>query len=173
MFLHNTKDHLYLYGCLSLRDAKGPRNIQTCLAKVITTTNRLLKNDNYNKWIETNEFNESYVLNYLSEHGIIIDSIVDKASSYSDTISPLEITDANISQKNFGGIHLLNYISQTIGLTDSLQQIFPQTYEIILAISQYLVMQQRTPLYCRYWAANTDISVKDTLLASQRISEFY
>ncbi|MEG6521774.1 IS1634 family transposase [Desulfotomaculum sp. 1211_IL3151] len=47
----------------------------------------------------------------------------------------------------FGATYLLDAIGEKLGITDDLQQCFPNTYRKILSIVYYLILEDKNPLY--------------------------
>lgn len=47
----------------------------------------------------------------------------------------------------YGGTYLLDQIGKQLGITDDLEQCFPNTYKQILSLVYYLIPEDRSPLY--------------------------
>jgi transposase len=72
--------------------------------------------------------------------------------------------------KSYGNSHLLNSISNQIGLTDILKTSFPENYLEILTCAFYEVSEKK-PLYlCQSWCEKNHV-LNNICLSSQRISE--
>ena len=69
-----------------------------------------------------------------------------------------------------GMVHLLEGISESIGLSSILRQIFPLLHERIFAVAAFLLSCGEPVVYCADWMERSDFKNKD-LLSSQRISE--
>ena len=79
----------------------------------------------------------------------------------------------NSARLFYGATYLLDVISGQTGVTDDLKECFPETYKEILSIAQYLVLEDKTPLYrFEKWAAlHKHPYGKD--IPSQRSSELF
>ena len=55
--------------------------------------------------------------------------------------------DKNTSRLFYGATYLFDVIGEKIGITHDLKQCFPQTYQQILSIVYYLILEDKSPLY--------------------------
>ena len=56
-------------------------------------------------------------------------------------------TPPKVHRSFYGATYLLDAIGETLGITHDLQQCFPDTYQQILSIAYYLILEDSTPLY--------------------------
>ncbi|MDR1609131.1 MAG: hypothetical protein LBT38_12110, partial [Deltaproteobacteria bacterium] len=189
--LHKTRDDIFLYGCSSLRTVKGPRCIQQCLGKVDKISLKITINSNFSSWIANNNINNDYINHFLIKHSLkglieeinidIINNLInDNCISAIDTNTPtnenkvIKYCDDDIltsKVESIGLIYLLNNIANSIGLTNILQNVFPNSWEKILILAQYQVATHSPFLYLQHWAQNNSLPVESNKLASQRITE--
>ena len=54
---------------------------------------------------------------------------------------------AQVHRSFYGATYLLDAIGENLGITHDLQQCFPETYQQILSIAYYLILEDSTPLY--------------------------
>jgi transposase len=90
------------------------------------------------------------------------------------TKKPSSFVAAEKSSRNFyGATYLFNAIGEKLGITQDLQKCFPETWEQILSIAYYLVLEDRNPL-SRFpkWAATHAHPFGDNI-PSQRSSELF
>ena len=117
-----------------------------------------------------NSYNSTNILNLITSQGEnnkidVLDSIKENLFDAIDII--------NSETKSYGALHLLSHISENIGLTATLRDIFGDLHKVILAKSQHLFLEQGPDMYCEWWASQNDITFSPKLLSSQRISELY
>ena len=73
----------------------------------------------------------------------------------------------------YGATYLLDAIGNNLGITNDLQQCFPDTYKQILSIAYYLILEDSTPLYrFEKWGA-LHKHPYGTNITSQRSSELF
>jgi hypothetical protein len=73
----------------------------------------------------------------------------------------------------YGATYLMDLIGQKTGIAEDLKRCFPQTYDMILSLAYYLIMEDRNPM-SRFskWAV-THIHPFGKEIPSQRISELF
>ncbi len=72
--------------------------------------------------------------------------------------------------RDYGVYYLLQIIAQKIGLTQALQDVFPELWQQLLTCAFYEVSEKR-PLYlCESWTESTQTATNE-ILSSQRISD--
>ena len=73
----------------------------------------------------------------------------------------------------YGATHLLDAISEKLGIADDLKRCFPESYKQILSIAYYLVMEDRNPMSRFTKWAKTHVHPYGQNIPSQRSSELF
>ena len=74
--------------------------------------------------------------------------------------------------RSFGTYNVLRKISEEIGLTGILQKSFPETWEQLLTIAQYMISGKEAMVYLNDWLDENVSFTKETMYSSQ-ISELF
>ena len=77
---------------------------------------------------------------------------------------------SDIIVKNFGNIYLLDYLSRSLGLTELLRTVFPQSYKEILALSYYDITEG-SPYYLFNYFQSESYFPGLSLMSSQETSK--
>jgi hypothetical protein len=89
--------------------------------------------------------------------------------SEDDTFRTQDIINCSI--ENFGASYLLYFISEKIGLTKILKNVFNSTSNIILALAQHQLLEQEPYLYAKNFIKQNLHDINPQSVASQSISE--
>jgi transposase len=73
----------------------------------------------------------------------------------------------------YGHIYLLNKLSDSVGLTNILKDIFPLNWKIILTLAEYFAIECAPCMYCKHWAQKVDCETDAKFFSSQRISDLF
>lgn len=96
---------------------------------------------------------------------------IGKKDEKTNKIIPSKIKACPRISKDYGIVYFLRNISDKVGLTSVLQEIFPENWERILECALFGV-SERKPLYlCQSWAKTTYVKSTQKSLSSQRLSE--
>jgi transposase len=109
---------------------------------------------------------------YVKELGL--DSNVSEKCSFADDNrkNNFSVNDLlNSSVKKLGSHLLLSQISNDIGLENILQDVFPNDWQHILTLTNYLVCVDDPVMYCEDWLESNEALVPPKAMSSQRISE--
>ncbi|MDR2461068.1 MAG: transposase [Deltaproteobacteria bacterium] len=71
-------------------------------------------------------------------------------------------------QFDFGHIYLLDYLSESLGLTKILSDIFPSNWKLILTLAEYFALDCSQSLDCSTWVKKANTELNPQLLYSQR-----
>ena len=143
-------NHIYLYESISFRNKEGkPRNKRMSIGKIDKKTGRPVYKQEY--------------IDRMQALGVII-----KSAECSPVYSVEDICRSTILQT--GMVHLLEGISENIGLSSVLRQTFPLLHERIFAVAAFLLSCGEPVAYCADWMERSDFENQE-LLSSQRISE--
>ncbi|MDR2352074.1 MAG: hypothetical protein LBF22_02750 [Deltaproteobacteria bacterium] len=77
----------------------------------------------------------------------------------------------NIDIKLIGASYLLKHISDNVGLTKILMEVFPQKCQELLSLAFFYSIENDALRYCKFFIDFFDDNVKPTDLTSQRTSE--
>ncbi|MBN1167796.1 MAG: transposase, partial [Methanospirillaceae archaeon] len=77
------------------------------------------------------------------------------------------------SRSFFGSTYLLDAIGEKLGITKDLKQCFPDTYQQILSIAYYLILEESAPLYRFEKWGNLHRHPYGKHLSSQRTSDLF
>jgi transposase len=180
-------NQMYIYSVHSFRNEKKlPDNKKECVGKISKDSCKpLFKPDFINEVIsgksiisveQFNEFKKRDFRSLMLQKNIIdngenktnTDIINRKGSTYHDNYDIEEIFG---SIKDWGIPYFFNSISKDIGLTDILISIFGETIaEYILLIAIYLIVSNKSLMYCYDWINEIDVDITNSL-TSQRISD--
>ena len=147
-------NHLYLYESISFRNKEGkPRNHRVIVGKVDKKSGEYV-------------YKQEYIDRKKSE-GIIIEP----AKSI-PIYSVNDIEESSVLQK--GAVHLLNGISDNIGLSKILKETFNKdnTSEDIFSVASYLLSSGAPVSYCEDWMSKSDYN-NNQILSSQKISKLF
>jgi transposase len=137
----------YLYESVSFRDEQGrPRNKKTYIGKIDLNTDQPV-----------------YKLEYIER----------MQRKGTPVAVPVKFSAEDVQSstiKEYGAYYLLNTIAQKSGLNKVLSGIFPEQWEQILTLAQYLVCMDDPVMYCEDWLTKTE-SLPVGTMSSQRISE--
>ncbi|MDR2411774.1 MAG: transposase [Candidatus Peribacteria bacterium] len=189
---------LYIYGAVSYRreSDKQPRCKMTCLGKINKDTNEPIYNDKYQSWMTEHGLStENALANYMKRNNKTIqisqkkesnESIIkeDKIKDISDeSLGSIQLNDIHTgklytenqikhAQKIFyGSTYLLDCISEKIGLTKIINDIFLDDAKRIMSLAYFNVIEHRPSMYCKYFVDNYNTLVNSNDVVSQRISE--
>ena len=150
-FVMNVKNHQYLYEAESYRNEEGqPRSKKQIVGKVDPLTGQC----EYKQWY--------------------IDKMRDAGKSLplpEKTVFEFTSDDLRHSQiKEIGASYLIYKISDKIGLSSILKEVFPRMWREVLTLAAYLACTNDALMYCQDWASSTE--TLDTVgLSSQHITE--
>jgi transposase len=143
-------NHIYLYESISFRNQEGkPRNQRVAIGKIDRKTGLPVYKQDY--------------IDRMRAKGVLV-----KSADCSPVFNVEDIRRSTILQT--GMVHLLEGISENIGLSSILRQIFPLLHERIFAVAAFLLSCGEPVAYCADWMERSDFKNKE-LLSSQRISE--
>jgi hypothetical protein len=182
-------------GGTSVRLPEGPRNSKQSLGKLNLSSKKFIINDNYNIWSLKNDFTDDKVYDWLDKNGFkdfkiqlktdkTDDNYINEKNNHNfiDNTIKIDKIDENIfsirdcisaTDKNIGLSHFLNFISESIGLTEILKVTFPDKWYQILVLAHFKVASQYPDLYCNFFIENNDYNISFKQLKSQRISDLY
>ena len=84
---------------------------------------------------------------------------------------PVAVTECK--RKFYGATYLFDAIGEKLGITADLQSCFPETYQKILSVAYYLILEDRNPLSRFPKWARTHVHPFETDISSQRSSELF
>ena len=143
-------NHTYLYESISFRNDEGkPRNKRVSIGKIDKKTGAPVYKQEY--------------IDRMKAKGVTVES-----AECSPVYSVEDVRRSTILQT--GMIHLLDGISESIGLTPVLRQTFPFIHEQIFAVASFILSCGEPVAYCADWMKRSDFK-NNELLSSQRISE--
>jgi hypothetical protein len=115
--IQKNREYLFLYGRLSKRTPKGPRNTKKCLGKIDKITNNLIINNNYRSWLTENSFSEDKVIQFLKAKGFnMIDYNIKISKVSIKRYSEDDIRNSTVI--SIGISHLMRFICSSCGLTE-------------------------------------------------------
>ena len=142
-------NNVYLYESTSFRNKEGKvRNKRRIVGKVHPETGEYIFKPEYLEEKGINTFGSS-------NHDKRIYTVNDVKSS---------------NVKEYGVFLLLDEISKQVGLSETLEQIFPASHKEILNLAFYIVSSGEPALYCEDWLYRSE-HYPSKELSSQRVSE--
>jgi transposase len=192
----NQKGTLYIYGVVSYRreSDKKPRSKMTCLGKIDKDTNIPIYNDKYNQWMTEHGLSpETALFDYIKRNNKDIKLSLKKEESSTNKVDLENIETASIYSINpenlakpisysidqiksarkvfYGATFLLDQISEKIGLTKIITNIFLDDAKKILTLAYFNVIEHKALKYYKYFALNYNILVDHQDVMSQINSE--
>ncbi|MDR2353133.1 MAG: hypothetical protein LBF22_08230 [Deltaproteobacteria bacterium] len=171
--------HAYIYGnALVRKDASKPlKRVAKCLGKIDPITKKPVFNEFYLPWLTENDLPvETTLYDYIQRNSDfdfvdLSDIHLIKTPEINDDVSSEDVNsqkgDVNfpklnilldISQKSghldlklIGGTYFLRHISDSLGLTSVLKDVFPNTWEQILSLAMYHTIESDSLKYCQYF----------------------
>ena len=142
--------HIYLYECVSYRNANGePRNKKKLVGKLDSSTGERRYKPEY--------------MTRMRQAGTPIE-----IPSTEKVFSVEDIRKSSILE--CGAFHLLRSISEEFGLTEALAEALPRYWTEVFMLAAHLIVNGEPFMHCADWIENTEsYSVGD--MSSQRISE--
>jgi transposase len=179
---------------------KKPTVKMTCLGKIDKDTNKPIYNHRFYSWMEQHGLSpENALSDYLNKNkkNIIVDfsdNLLPSNNNFTDdnsakitninnktgiihsnvnTIIPKYSIEQlqNAKKIRFGATHLLDYISNHIGLTQILNDIFLDDAKKLLSLSFFNVIEHKPSMYCKYFVAGNILSINSLEVTTQKISE--
>ena len=152
-----TKQHVgkytYLYESTSYRDKQGrPRNHKKRIGKIDPDTGETI-----------------YTTEYLSRMAEAGTPVRQEASAPSPEVRMA--THVLDTSRCYGSHQLFLNLANSIGLLDTLRDVFPKTFRSIFALACFLVETQEPLAYFEEWLSQTEVLPLTPPLSSQRISE--
>ncbi|MDR1166094.1 MAG: transposase [Deltaproteobacteria bacterium] len=95
-------------------------------------------------------------------------------SPFTPMINNIQVEKEYISQNNvllYGPTYLLTYIIKEIGLLDILTSLFPIEYPELITLIHFLIIENRSLMYCPFFSQLYDTYSDPLLVSSQRTSE--
>jgi transposase len=173
---------IYLYLSFSFRNINGkPDTKRKLIGKVNSQNNEIVFNKYFENYIIENKLNDNDIkldiYNKLLAKNLITDKKnINKDIEDSNDNSSYIFTEEEINNSyNFkiGAPYFLNSLSNKLGLTQILYDVFPKSYNKILSLAYYLIDTDSPCLYCDNWVENHMLSIKSHEMSSQRIGELY
>lgn len=87
--------------------------------------------------------------------------------------SPGPVATTQCRRSFYGATYLLDAIGEKLGIIDDLKECFPDTYQQVLSIAYYLIMEDRNPMSRFPKWASTHVHPFGSNIPSQRSSELF
>jgi hypothetical protein len=180
-YISKIRNEEYIYGGISYRRPYDGRPIRLskCLGKVEPLTRIPILNKKFEIWINQYEdkldksfeqFANEKQLNIVSNSNRTMSSNIPQNEDIDKEV--FSIRDIIQSEcKHFGATYLLSYVSNKIGLTDILSQVFPNLHNELLTLAQFYTIDPDPLLYCKNFSRTHYTSASSNSVTSQRISE--
>jgi transposase len=187
----NQKGVNYIYGVVSYRreSDKQPRSKMTCLGKIDSNTNKPKYNEKYQLWMAEHGLSVTnslfdYIIRNNKDIKIVNNTQIKDIETDRNKID-IEDTTRNLPENSYysteqimnakkyfyGSTYLLNHISNSIGLTKIIEDIFLDDANQIIDLAYFNVIEHKPSMYCKYFALNYNIYSDYQAILSQRISE--
>ncbi|MDR2140842.1 MAG: transposase [Deltaproteobacteria bacterium] len=187
--------NVYIYEVTSFRnDDKKPSNTKISVGKISPQTFKPIYKDDFLQKIndgtssitikQFEEFNNRDFKplfinnNIINPTNMILNSNINLPINsdsiyYNKNTSRYESEELFDSIKDYGTPQFFYNISNNIGLSDILREIFGDTlFEYILLIAIYLIISSKALIRCHKWIEEIDVSIANSL-SSQRISDIF
>ncbi|MDR2351624.1 MAG: IS1634 family transposase [Deltaproteobacteria bacterium] len=187
------RKYFAIYGTISTRINHNVSTEQYYLGKIMIPSGNVIFNDKLENWLQTNNLNMTYVydkiltyaknvdlsINFINQNSTQPQSDKILSENFSKSLDTMMqenykfIDVLNSNQFDFGHIYLLNNLSESLGLTKILSDLFPSNWQQILTLAEYFAVECSPCLYCSSWVNKVDSDLDSQLLSSQRISELF